>query len=420
MNVYNNPSDIYDNSDIVRLLSNDPVELLLSDLDKKKEKLTEEFISKVLQKISQLVDSMSVASSPCVNKEGSSEDRTKKILHSKSKLLKKTTLLYQSIKFFLEQQGVKDPNEKENNNLGKRVRDLQEDQKFADSYQLEPKKRRVGEFDSSKQYVKTLALQLYHTRNEAGNVSIYIGEKKEVLFKAHKLMLMESSPFFKQSFSNGMTESEEKDGAYEITLKFDHINPAIFEDILHFIYTHEMIFQSPYQAIEYLQYASLFMLEDLESSCLDYLSLNFSLLTPGELFEFFEIANQTNCVVLSNFLLKIICLNANYTILQASKIQLSRLSVESFINIIEQNFLSLNERNIAQVVYHYLKLKSRTLSETQTSEMIQRVSSLVRLSLIQRDELYENWISKKVGRFELFKKRRSIAPQAKVLKILKD
>lgn len=348
-----------------------------------------------------------------INTEARNCDDLEKLRDSKNELCAQNKFLIQLIDRHLSIPASHVAAEVQNGQaasipLGKRLRNSQKDPQFAEAnYQFHSKKRCLE--SQGIRHAQKLLKCLYEQKQMNGDVSIIFREEREVfgekipvesIVRVHKSVLKNSSEYFEELFCKGMLQKTEM-GLYEFKVQFENLSKEIFEDIIQFIYLHEIEFQNPFQAVDYLKFASFFQIEDLKSLCMDYLSYNFSLITPDDLFELFEYANKKKCEIISIHLLKIICFNAHHVLLNASKQQLNKLSPESFENIIDQDFLSLDENKIAEVVYRWLEVKSIAASEL-FPKLINQITQKVRLSLIQRDKLYEVWQTKKIGNFSLF------------------
>ncbi|XP_037824642.1 BTB/POZ domain-containing protein 6-like [Lucilia sericata] len=109
------------------------------------------------------------------------------------------------------------------------------------------------------------------------------GNKKIVL--AHKLILVAASPVFQQMFYGPMAE---KDGTIVIT----DINVITFQNMIEFIYTDCINFDTVEMACQLYYAAKKYMLKHLMEACVIFLSANVNLQTFSQIYEFSEFYDE--------------------------------------------------------------------------------------------------------------------------------
>jgi len=97
--------------------------------------------------------------------------------------------------------------------------------------------------------------------NELCDISIIVGDKA---FRAHKIVLISASPYFKAMFLSGLAESVSD------TVTLQNIDPEAFEAILNMIYEGKiLITRTMVQSI--LCAASIFQIDHLKEACSEFL-----------------------------------------------------------------------------------------------------------------------------------------------------
>ena len=193
-----------------------------------------------------------------------------------------------------------------------------------------------------------------------------------------------------------MSEEEKEE---EKRLKHEGVvGRLVNEDILPFIYTGKVVLRDANHALDIFKGAELFAISDLQKLCMTYLIQN---LNPCTALSYFELANQKLCTEAQNYFLEYICFNAQRCLLCASDEHLNQLGYDSFINLLEQEFLSLKEDEVVEVVRRWLEYrKSDPTIDMPT--LIESVSRYVRLPLFNANDLYDTYAEIKIDGHLLF------------------
>ena len=213
-----------------------------------------------------------------------------------------------------------------------------------------------------------------------------------------------------------MEEVDGRESAHPIS-QIKSLTPEIWETILHFLYTHELSFEISENReldhhLDLLLCAQECGIEELQKYFNLKFTENMDLLNITLLC---KLAREKNLTVLESKAREIICLNAEtafWILLDLLKL----LDRDTLISILQQDILSLEEDQVAEVISKWLNLQpelSRTsnlihevfgiLDSSDALEKAQRFSVLC-LPLFDRSELHTTWKDKKLFNTQLFSK----------------
>ena len=183
-------------------------------------------------------------------------------------------------------------------------------------------------------------------------------------FKCHKIILSAMSLYFSQMFSAGMRESAEE------TIEIIGFSPSIVRDCLHFIYTlgeENAQFQNTWEDL--LHASTYFQIESLQAICETEIST--TQLTLDSVCNYYEISQQDpSYTLLKNSCEKFISTNFVHL---ASCEEFGAFSMETFLSILEDENLKVEEYWIGVAVLNYLTARHDSLTEDEAIEILSAV-----------------------------------------------
>lgn len=183
-------------------------------------------------------------------------------------------------------------------------------------------------------------------------------------FKCHRVILSIMSPFFSRMFSAGMRESSQE------TVEIIGFSPSIVKDCLLFIYTLGEGNPEFVNTWEDLLHASTyFQIDSLQVICETEISS--TQLTLDSVCNYYEISQQDpSYVLLRSSCEKYIMTNFVHL---ASCEEFSAFCVETFLSILQNKDLQVEEYWIGVAVLNYLTTKMGDLDERQVMEILSTV-----------------------------------------------
>ena len=251
--------------------------------------------------------------------------------------------------------------------------------------------------------------KLFRERHRTGDVCCHFADG--TLEKMHSFVLVESSSYFKETIDNLKRRS--LDSEQPIQLFLTDMDPLIFLEIVEFLYKINLLQNTASLTMSriccFLNYADRYSIPRLYKECVRFIHANVSLASASR---FLEIAIECNSIIAQNLILDLICLNAHEFLFSGHLRKIKLLNKECLIKILQDDRLNLDEQDVSTIALHWLEDKVKDYSEINKTkkerekesllELIQSVSSHIRLSLISHDVLFDYWMKVRVGNHPLF------------------
>ncbi|XP_061182071.1 actin-binding protein IPP-like [Saccostrea echinata] len=193
-------------------------------------------------------------------------------------------------------------------------------------------------------------------------------------FKCHRVILSSMSPYFSRMFSAGMRESTEE------TITINGFSPSIMKDCLLFIYTlgeGNSRFVNTWEDL--LHASTYFQIESLQMICETEIST--TQLAVNSVCNYYEISQQDpSYVMLKGSCEKFIM--TNFVDLASSE-EFSAFSVETFLSILENKDLQVEEYWVGVAVLNYLTARVGNLEEDEVKEIL----SVIHFPMINKEHV---------------------------------
>ena len=280
--------------------------------------------------------------------------------------------------------------------------------------------------------------KLFSERDKTGDVCCHLADGTQEM--VHSFVLIESSSYFKEAIDRVRSLDSEKPIEFALT----DIDPGSFLEIVEFLYTNNLFpnpEMNPTRVFSFLNDAERYSIPRLYRECIRFIHSSISL---DNALTYLDVAVECNSHTAQSLILDLICLNARDFLITDSFCKIKSLKKESLIKILQDDRLSLDEDQVISLARNWLadkavaygeinemekeKGKEKESDETEVggvvlpiqrtgeregeksenpikeslSELIQSVSSHIRLSLLPHDTLFEYWMKQSVGNHPLF------------------
>lgn len=157
-------------------------------------------------------------------------------------------------------------------------------------------------------------------------------------FKAHKLILVISSPVFEAMFYGPLSTNEE--------ISITDIEPHIFKLLLNYIYTDKVTIESIEDAYDLLYASRKYMLEYLSEICVSYIQSNMSIDNIITILSYPDYMQEPQLV---SSALKLFCQHAEYLLKENKKC----ISANCLQKILKSNDMNIVEKDLIQSVFEW-------------------------------------------------------------------